>query len=247
VIENVEASSRKNVVETIKQLAPQVVVNCIGIVKKLKESDHPVSAITINALLPHWIAEACEKSGSRLIHVSTDCVFSGKVGNYSENDLPDPYDLYGRTKLLGEVYEGNCLTLRTSIIGRELKRSRGLLEWFLSQRGKTIQGYRYAIFSGFITSELAQILAELVAHHPEVRGLYHLSSDPISKYELLRIIKEALNLDITIAEYTGFYTDRSLNSDKMRTILSYKTPTWKTMVHRLALENEQYENWRRST
>jgi len=245
IVENVEASSRESIIYALDRAQPEIVVNCIGIVKQLEEGGSPVSVITANALLPHWLGEMCRGRGIRLIHISTDCVFSGKVGNYSENALPDPYDLYGRTKLLGEVSGKNCLTLRTSIIGRELKRTAGLLEWFLSQNGKTVQGYRYAIFSGFITSELAFILAEIVSHHRELYGLYHISSEPISKYDLLNMIKEALNLEITINEYTGFFVNRSLNSEKIRGILKYRPPTWEEMIRRMALEVDIYEEWRR--
>lgn len=245
MVEDVEATSRESIINALDRVQPEVVVNCIGIVKKLKESESPVSAITVNALLPHWLAELCQERGIRLIHISTDCVFSGKVGNYSENEQPDPYDLYGRTKLLGEVTENNCLTLRTSIIGRELKRTVGLLEWFLSQTGKTIQGYKYAIFSGLITSELASLLANIVANYPDLHGLYHVSSDPISKYDLLNMIRETLDLDISINEYSGFFVDRSLNSEKIRKLLKYQPPTWQEMVERLAAEVEQYEDWRR--
>jgi dTDP-4-dehydrorhamnose reductase len=244
-VEDVEASSRESIINALDRVQPEVVVNCIGIVKKLKESESPVSAITVNALLPHWLAELCQERGIRLIHISTDCVFSGKAGNYSEDALPDPYDLYGRTKLLGEVAEKNCLTLRTSIIGRELKRTVGLLEWFLSQNGKAVQGYRYAIFSGLTTSELAIVLADIVANHPELHGLYHLSSEPINKYDLLCMIKEALNLKITINEYTGFFVDRSLNSERIRRILKYQPPTWEEMIRRLVTEVDEYEEWRR--
>ena len=245
IVENVEASSRESIIYALDRAQPEVVVNCIGIVKQLKDGDSPVSAITVNALLPHWLAELCQERGIRLIHISTDCVFSGKGGNYSENALPDPYDLYGRTKLLGEVTEKNCLTLRTSIIGRELKRTVGLLEWFLSQKGKTVQGYKYAIFSGFITSELAFILAEIVSNHPELHGLHHISSEPINKYDLLCMIKETLNLQITINEYTGFFVDRSLDSKKIREILKYQPPPWQEMIRRLATEVDEYEEWRR--
>ena len=245
VVEDVEVTSREKIIDVLDRVQPQVVVNCIGIVKKLEESESPVSAITVNALFPHWLAELCQERGIRLIHISTDCVFSGKVGDYSESALPDPYELYGRTKLLGEVTEQNCLTLRTSIIGRELKRTVGLLEWFLSQNGKTVQGYRYAIFSGFITSELAFILAEIVSHHRELYGVYHISSEPISKYDLLNMIKEVLNLEITINEYTGLFVDRSLNSEKIRGILRYRPPTWEEMIRRLAAEVDIYEEWRR--
>jgi len=245
VIENVDAFSRESINGAFDQVQPEVVVNCIGIIKKMKESESPVSAITINALLPHWLAELCQERATRLIHISTDCVFSGKAGSYAEKDLPDPYDLYGRTKLLGEVTEEGCLTLRTSIIGRELKRSVGLLEWFLSQRNKTIQGYKHAIFTGFITSELAAILANIVANHPGLHGLYQISSDPINKYDLLNMIKEALHLEINIDEYTGVFIDRSLNSTKLRAILKYQPPTWEEMIQRLSSEVEQYEEWRR--
>jgi len=245
IVEDVEATSRESIINALDQVKPEVVVNCIGIVKKLEESESPVSAITVNALFPHWLAELCQERGIRLIHISTDCVFSGKVGDYSENALPDPYDLYGRTKLLGEVTEKDCLTLRTSIIGRELKRTVGLLEWFLSQNGKTIQGYKYAIFSGFTTSELASILADIVAKHPGLHGLYHLSAEAISKYDLLYMIKEALNLEITINEYTGFFVNRSLNSERIRKILDYKPPSWLEMIKGLATEVNQYEDWRR--
>lgn len=245
VIENVDAYSQESISRALDQVQPEVAVNCIGIVKKLKESESPVPAITINALLPHQLAQLCKKEGMRLIHISTDCVFSGRAGNYAENDLPDPYDLYGRSKLLGEVIEDNCLTLRTSIIGRELKRTAGLLEWFLSQRSKTIQGYSRAIFTGFITSELAAILTDIVANHRGLHGLYHISSDPINKYELLNMIKAALNLEITINEYTGVSVDRSLNSTRLRAILKYQPPAWEEMIQRLSQEVEQYEEWRR--
>ena len=245
VIENVNAFSQENISKALDKINPEVVVNCIGIVKKLKESENPLSSITLNALLPHWLAEQCRQHSIRFIHISTDCVFSGKTGNYTEEDLPDPYDLYGRTKLLGEVAGNGCLTLRTSIIGRELKRTVGLLEWFLSQRGKTIQGYKHAIFTGVITSELAAILADIIANNPGLYGLYHLSSDPINKYDLLNMIKSAFDLEITINEDEGVSIDRSLDSSKLRKIINYEPPTWEEMIQRLSKEAGQYEEWRR--
>jgi dTDP-4-dehydrorhamnose reductase len=245
VVENVDAFSQESITRALDQVQPEVVVNCIGIVKKLNESESPVPAITVNALLPHWLAEQCKKRAIRLIHISTDCVFSGRDGGYTENALPDPYDLYGRTKLLGEVIEGDCLTLRTSIIGRELNRTVGLFEWFLSQHHKTIQGYKHAIFTGFITSELAFILAGIVENYPNLHGLYHISSDPINKYDLLNMIKKALNLDITINEYKDIFVDRSLDSTRLRGVLKYRPPTWETMIQKLSKEVEQYEEWRK--
>lgn len=245
VIENIDAFSQESITKALDRVQPEVVVNCIGIVKRLQESESPIPAIMINALLPHRLEELCKKSRIRLIHISTDCVFSGKGGNYKEEDLPDPYDLYGRTKLLGEVEGNSCLTLRTSMIGRELTRTAGLLEWFLSQRSKTVQGYKNAVFTGFITSELASILANIVANHHGLQGLYHISSHPINKYDLLYMIKTALDLEITIEEYEGVLIDRSLNSSKLREILDYDPPTWEDMIQRLSEEVWQYEEWRR--
>lgn len=229
-------------VETIVQtVQPQVITNCIGIVKKLNESESPIPVITINALFPHWLAELSAKYNIRLIHISTDCVFSGKKGNYEETDLPDPYDLYGRTKLLGEVTGKNCLTIRTSMIGRELQRSVGLLEWFLSQRGKTIEGYKNAIFSGFTTRELAEILSNIILNHPDLSGLYHVSSKPISKFDLLNLIKDIFQMEVRIKPNEGFYCDRSLNSSKFRSLTNYKPPSWEEMISELKNDAIEYE------
>jgi dTDP-4-dehydrorhamnose reductase len=172
----------------------------------------------------------------RLIHLSTDCVFSGKRGHYVEDDIPDPLDLYGRSKLLGEVGSGNALTIRTSMIGSELGAKYGLLEWFLSQRGKSIKGYTDAIFSGFTTIELCRTLKDIIVNYADARGLYHLSSEPISKFDLLMLIKDKMRLNVDIVPDAIFQCDRSLDSTKFRKKFNYTPPTWKEMIDELVIE-----------
>ena len=235
--------SLENVIKTVK---PEVVVNCVGVLKQTLGPESTIEAITLNALLPHWIERLADRYGFRLIQISTDCVFSGQKGFYSETDYPDANDLYGRSKLLGEIDSDNknCLTLRTSMIGRELQRTVGLLEWFLSQKKKTIGGYKRAIFSGFTTKVLAEILADIVKNHGELSGLYHISSPPISKYDLLCLINETLSLGVQIEPDEIFACDRSLDSSRLCKMLNYTPPTWPKMITDIAGEIGQYEQWR---
>jgi dTDP-4-dehydrorhamnose reductase len=167
-----------------------------------------------------------------LIHLSTDCVFSGKKGNYSECDNADAEDLYGRTKLLGEVIEKHCLTLRTSMIGPELHRNNSLLEWFLAQKG-TVKGFKRAIFSGFTTFELSRIIERLLVEYPTSHGLYHVSADSISKHDLLSMIKQKMNLSVHIDPDTDFTCNRSLDSSRFRRDFKYIPPSWPDMVDEL--------------
>ena len=169
-----------------EQARPDAVVNCVGIIKQLKEASDPVLTITLNSLLPHRLAALCAEHGARLVHMSTDCVFSGRKGAaYTEDDLPDPEDLYGRSKLLGEVDRPGCLTIRTSIFGRDFLKQDALLEWFLSNRGGRVRGYRNAVYSGFPTQVLARIIGDLLADQPALDGLVQIASAPITKYALL--------------------------------------------------------------
>lgn len=220
---------------------PDLVINCIGIIKQLPEAKNFITSISVNALFPHRLALTCKKVGARLIHFSTDCVFSGKVGNYTEDDFSDADDLYGRTKYLGELHEPHCITLRTSIIGHELKSKHGLIEWFLNENNP-INGYARAIFSGFPTVEIARIVADYVVPNEELTGLYHVSSEPISKHELLKLIAEQYDHKITIKPYDDFVCDRSLNSEKFKTASGYNSPSWKdlvTMMHDDFVRNER--------
>lgn len=231
---NVDANLISDIESLIAKIKPNVVINCIGIIKQLATAKDPIDSITVNALFPHQLAQLCQKHNAKLIQISTDCVFSGNKGNYTEQDNPDPVDLYGRTKLLGEVIAPNCLTIRTSIIGRELHSQNSLVEWFLSQKGKTVKGYDRAIYTGFTTIALAQILEKIIVEHPHLEGLWHISSDPITKYQLLNMMNQAFNLGITIEKDESFICDRSLNSQKFRDFTGFTPPSWEEMISQLA-------------
>ena len=211
---------------------PTVVVNCVGLVKQLDEAQDPLAAIPINSLLPHRLARLCSLSAARLIHMSTDCVFSGERGMYAEDDLPDARDVYGRTKLLGEVEYPHTLTLRTSIIGHELSGSRSLVSWFLAQEG-AVRGYSKAVFSGFPTVEIARIIDEYVLPRPELFGIYHLSAAPIDKFTLLKLVAQIYGKAIRIDEDAGVVIDRSLDSSRFRAATGFQPEDWPTLVRRM--------------
>jgi dTDP-4-dehydrorhamnose reductase len=230
----IDVRATDRLTEILDDFRPEAVVNAVGVVKQRPDGKAAIPSLEINALLPHRLALLCKPAGVRLIHMSTDCVFSGSKGNYSEQDTPDADDLYGRSKLLGEVDEPGCLTLRTSIIGRELSRKTGLLEWFLSQRGGVVKGFRKAIFSGFTTSEIARIIEGLLTGFPRAEGLYHVSAAAISKHDLLHKINAALGLGVTIRPDDEFHCDRSLDSTRFRREFGYAPPSWDEMVAELA-------------
>jgi dTDP-4-dehydrorhamnose reductase len=222
----------EELVGVLADFHPQAVVNAVGIVKQRSTAKESIPSIEINALFPHHLAMLCKAVGARLIHMSTDCVFSGRKGNYQESDLPDAEDLYGKSKYLGEVHEAHCVTLRTSIIGTELTRKKSLVEWFLAQQG-SVKGYQKAIFSGFTTIEMARIIERLLVLHPHASGLYHVSSAPISKLELLTKIKEKLGISVQIVPDESFGIDRSLDSSRFRKEFGYMPPEWDGMVEEL--------------
>jgi dTDP-4-dehydrorhamnose reductase len=229
----IELSSIKPLADVVKDFRPQVIVNAAGIVKQRTEAKEIIPSLEINSLLPHRLAHLCMEAGARLIHLSTDCVFSGRKGRYTEQDPTDAEDLYGRSKLLGEVTELSCLTLRTSMIGKELLHKTGLLEWFLAQRG-TVRGFTHAIFSGFTTLELARTIEKIITGHPHTSGLYHVSSEPISKYDLLIMVKNKMRLKTEIIPDGEFKCDRSLDSTKFRSEFKYNPPSWEVMIDELA-------------
>lgn len=211
---------------------PDVVINCIGLVKQLAEADDPLAAIPINALLPHRLARLCEVAGARLVHMSTDCVFSGAKGMYTEADVSDAKDLYGRSKYLGEVDYPHAITLRTSIIGHELSGAHSLVGWFLAQRAG-VKGFTRAIFSGLPTVELARVIRDHVIVHPELHGLYHVSTAPISKFDLLTLMAQAYGKTTPITPDAQFVMDRSLDSARFRQATGYQPPQWPELVRRM--------------
>ena len=227
--EDVDAEKFETVKNAIKFIRPDIVINCIGIVKQLPISKEPLTAITLNAQLPHQIAKICHSIDSRMIQISTDCIFDGKKGMYTEQDNPTANDLYGMTKFLGEVAYPHCITLRTSIIGHELKDHHGLVDWFLRHEG-TVSGYKKAIFSGFPTVELAKIIRDFIITKPVLSGIYHVASAPITKYDLLSLISKRYKKNIDIEPYDDFVQDRSLNSEFFRYKTGYVPPSWEDLV-----------------
>jgi dTDP-4-dehydrorhamnose reductase len=198
-------------------------------VKQLAEADDPLTALPINSMLPHRLARLCELAGARLVHISTDCVFSGAKGMYVESDFPDADDLYGRSKYLGEVDYPHAVTLRTSIIGHELDGARSLLCWFLAQGGP-VRGFTKAVFSGLPTVELARVVRDFVLPHPELHGLYHVSAAPINKYDLLKLVAQAYGKDIEITPHDQLVIDRSLDSTRFKAATGYAPPSWPELV-----------------
>jgi dTDP-4-dehydrorhamnose reductase len=230
----VDAADPASIEAVIARLRPQAVVNCIGIVKQRAEAKAAIPSIEINALLPHRLLAMCRRHGARLVHLSTDCVFSGRTGDYRETDIPDPIDLYGRSKLLGEVDEVPGLTLRTSIIGLELGRRSGLIEWYLAQRGM-IRGFQRAIYTGLTTREMARLIERLLVDHPELHGVWQVASTPITKYDLLVSLSRRLGrTDVEIVADEAFACDRSLRSDAFTERIGYRAPAWDDMLEELA-------------
>lgn len=225
--------------ETILQrVGPDLVVNCIGAVKQVAAAQDPVAAITVNSLFPHQVALACSGAGARLLHISTDCVFSGASGGYSEAAVPDATDLYGRSKLLGEVVHEPHLTLRTSIVGRELAGAHGLVEWFLGERGGAVRGFRSAYFSGLTTLELARIIELVATDHRDLVGLFHVASARIDKDTLLRMVGEAFGTGTRIVPDDSVLIDRSLDGELFHRATGIAVPEWRRMIDDMAHDSE---------
>jgi dTDP-4-dehydrorhamnose reductase len=238
VFAGVEVRGSSRIEEVIAQFRPAAVVNCIGIVKQRPESEEAIVSIEVNALLPHRLAIACRAAGARLVQLSTDCVFSGEKGRYREEDRPDPLDIYGRSKLLGETSGEGALTLRTSMIGLGLNRKTSLVDWFLAQKG-SVRGYRKAIFSGLTTRELSRVIRMILEKHPQASGLYHLSAAPIDKYTLLVKLRERLGRSIEIVPVDEPRIDRSLDSTRFRRVFAWQPPEWDAMLDELAGETRK--------
>ena len=211
------------------EVRPDVVVNCVSPSRKALIAGDPLQIIPICALLPHRLARVCGEVGARLIHISTDGVFSGRKGRYTEEDAPDATDVYGLSKYLGELKDPHTFTIRTSIVGHELRSSNGLLEWFLSQE-KRCNCYDRAVFSGLPAVVLAQIVRDVVLQQPELSGVYHVAAEPISKCELLRLIAEVYGKSIEIVPDERLVVDRSLNAERFRKATGYVAPDWRTLI-----------------
>jgi dTDP-4-dehydrorhamnose reductase len=235
----IAADDFESVESAIIETTPNYVINAIGIVKQREEAKQAIPSITLNALFPQQVAAVCRDRSITFVQVSTDCVFSGLRGNYTEGDIPDPTDLYGRSKLLGEVDDGSALTLRTSIIGRELGAGLGLVEWFLGQAGGHVRGYANAIFSGLTTTALSRIIAGII-EGGSLHGIWHISSEAITKYDLLVQLNQAFQNGATVDRDEQFRCDRSLVSERFWRETGLARPTWPEMISELAADPTRY-------
>ncbi|MCO7506512.1 MULTISPECIES: SDR family oxidoreductase [unclassified Pseudomonas] len=230
LISDVNVLELDTLVRTLENVKPDVVINCVGLIKQFVEAKDPLIALPLNSLFPHRLARLCGLAGIRLVHVSTDCVFSGCKGMYKEDDVSDAEDLYGKSKFLGELHhDSHAITLRTSIIGHELNSSVSLVDWFLSQQG-SVKGYVNAIFSGLPTAELASVIKHYVLTRPELAGLYHVAADPISKHALLNLIAAQYGKVIEIVPDERVVIDRSLDAQRFNTATGYVVPGWKALI-----------------
>lgn len=232
IVWGIDAINFDTVREFIKVQRPNIVINCVGLVKQLSDANDPLIALPINSLFPHMLARCCAEYSARLVHMSTDCVFNGSKGGYLDDDIPDALDLYGVSKRLGEVDYTNAITLRTSIIGHELDGSRSLVDWFLSQK-ESVKGFSKAVFSGLPTVEMARIIKDYVIPNEKLHGVYHVSADPINKYDLLKLLANIYGHDTKVIRDVKFIIDRSLNSSRFRDITGFKPVPWDEMVTRM--------------
>jgi len=224
-----DVENHDSLAQAFIRIRPDVVVNCVGLVKQMADAEDPLQAIPINALLPHRLARLCELSGARLVHMSTDCVFAGDKGGYRESDPSDATDLYGRSKFLGEVDYPHAITLRTSSIGHELQSAHGLVNWFLAQQEKC-NGYTKAIFSGLPTVALAQVVRDVVIPNARLSGVYHVAAQPIAKYDLLTLIAEVYGKEIKIIPSDKLVIDRSLNAERFKEATGFVVPGWPELI-----------------
>ncbi len=237
LLPGVEVALGPNTLDLISRLRPNILINCVGLTKHLPGGNNPLNAIPLNAYLPHYLAAHCKQEGIRLIHISSDCVFSGAKGGYLESDIPDATDIYGKSKALGEVDDGSAITLRTSTIGHELDSIHGLLNWFLSQKDQC-QGFKKALFSGVPTVELARIISDFVIPSPHLVGLYHVAGRPISKYDLLKLIASEYGKHIHIIPDSHFSIDRTLDGKKFSKAVGYEPPNWSKLIKMMHLSHQ---------
>jgi dTDP-4-dehydrorhamnose reductase len=240
VVEGVDTARLDSVTAAIGDIRPDVLLNCVGLVKQRAESKDAVLAVETNSLLPHRLSLVCSAAGARLIHLSTDCVFSGRGGPYTQESVPDPVDLYGRSKLLGETPLGPALTLRTSIVGRQLTGHTSLFDWVLSQRGCRVRGFRRALYTGLTTEALARVIGLLIENHPGLSGVWQVASDPINKYELVCELSRRLGLEMTVDADDDFFCDRRLDGKPFESETGITVPSWQEMLDDFVADQHWY-------
>ncbi|HMU34233.1 MAG TPA: SDR family oxidoreductase [Pyrinomonadaceae bacterium] len=245
IVENVDATDATRLEKIIAEVAPDIVINAVGVVKQLPSAKDVITTLELNSILPQRLAILSKKFGFRLILFSTDCVFDGGRGMYNEQDTPNALDLYGKSKQLGEISQENVLTIRSSIIGRELNTSHSLIEWFLSNRGGRVFGYTTAIYSGFPTIVIADIIKGLIVDHPSLCGVHHIASEPINKYELLGLVDEFYDAAVEIEPSDQLVIDRSLDGSAFNSITGFQPEGWPAMIQKMAEDKTPYDDFHR--
>jgi len=240
IVTSIDVTQHERVLSLLKDVRPEVVINCAGIIKQTDEGKQVIPTLSVNSIFPHKLAELSDELGFRLITMSTDCVFAGSRGMYTEEDQPDAHDLYGLSKYLGEIRAKNSMTIRTSIIGRELGTRHSLVEWFLSNRGGRVKGYTKAIYTGFPTMVFADIIGSIIVDHPDLKGVWHVSSDPINKFDLLSLINDAYATGVDIDPDDQVSFDRSLDSLRFRSITGFQPLSWPAMIRLMAQDETVY-------
>lgn len=215
ILANIDVQDLRSLRHAFQARRPDVIINCVAYIKEPQNDQEKALAISLNSLFPHQLAELAKNAGARLIHMSTDSALET--------------DFYSRTKFLGEVDANHCLTIRSSIIGHGLENQNSLVDWFLNQK-KKVEGYKKMIFSGFPTVELARIIAKYIIPNKKLSGIYHISSRPISKYDLLKIVARVYKKKIVILANYDIVLDRSLNSSKFRQATGYRPPSWEKLI-----------------
>jgi dTDP-4-dehydrorhamnose reductase len=233
VVDHIDVMDLRMLEGALRVIRPDVILNCIGITKRREDPQNPIPSIVLNAMFPHRLAMLAADVNAKLIHFSTDCVFDGRRGRYSDDAPANATDLYGRTKALGEVTGNNVLTLRSSFIGKEIREGTELLEWFLSQKN-AVRGFKNAIYTGLTTLELCRVIEHLLLNYPDASGLYNVSSERINKFDLLRLIGEKMHRNVEIIPDESFHCDRSLDSERFRRDFGYTPPTWTKMAEELS-------------
>jgi dTDP-4-dehydrorhamnose reductase len=247
IVEGVDVRDTSGLARLLDSRRPDVVLNAVGVVKQILGEHDPLDTITINGLFPNLLGLLCEMRGIRLVHYSTDCVFMGTPegtrgpDGYREVDPADSRDLYGMSKLAGEPKAATALVLRTSIIGRELRGFTSLIEWFLAQGPGSVKGFTKALFTGLTTLELAQLTAMVLRDFPEMTGLWHVAAPPITKHDLLMLVKASYGRRTEIVPQDDFYCDRRLDGSRFRAATGWRPAAWPDMIETMRKDPFDYE------
>ena len=241
-IGGIDVRSLNRVDELVREIQPDVVINCVGVIKQKMESSNITDAITINSLFPHHLASLCESQNCRLIHFSTDCVFDGAPGIKKVSDTPNATDIYGTTKRLGEVDYGDPITIRSSIVGAQIVGNESLFQWAISQKGKSIKGFTGALYSGLTTMTMSKVILEIVDNFPQLSGIQQIASEAITKHDLLRKLNAALGLNLDICADNTIIYDRTLDGSEFVEQTGVRIPTWDEMIIEFAGDQAFYSN-----